>query len=198
MKCTCKEVELTGAASLSFGDGWIHSAMSPCFKAQPPSPTPDNERIYPCSKCGKLRTKAEGGTIFAACDDCWDDKFKSQTPETDAISFVIASGDWIKETDCTDCALNHARKLERERDEANARASSAISTLAIEAISRRKAESDLTLTRKVADSFPSTIHGKSLRRYMFEQFPACDGHIPFMEFCGKLEQALADYNQLKQ
>ena len=30
------------------------------------------EPTYPCSKCGKLRTKAEGGTIFTVCDGCWD------------------------------------------------------------------------------------------------------------------------------
>lgn len=36
------------------------------------------ERIYPCVKCGKLRTKAEGGTIFTVCDECWDDYYGSQ------------------------------------------------------------------------------------------------------------------------
>jgi len=29
------------------------------------------ERRYPCEKCGRLRTKAEGGTTFTVCDDCW-------------------------------------------------------------------------------------------------------------------------------
>jgi len=32
----------------------------------------DSVRIYPCEKCGKLRTKDEGGTTFTFCDDCWD------------------------------------------------------------------------------------------------------------------------------
>ena len=32
------------------------------------------EEMYPCDKCGKLRTKAEGGTIFTVCDECWDKK----------------------------------------------------------------------------------------------------------------------------
>lgn len=27
---------------------------------------------YPCADCGALRTKAEGGTVFTICDDCWD------------------------------------------------------------------------------------------------------------------------------
>jgi DNA-directed RNA polymerase subunit RPC12/RpoP len=30
------------------------------------------EPLYPCAKCGKARTKAEGGTTFAVCDACWD------------------------------------------------------------------------------------------------------------------------------
>jgi hypothetical protein len=30
------------------------------------------EPTYPCADCGKLRTKAEGGTTFTVCDECWD------------------------------------------------------------------------------------------------------------------------------
>ena len=30
------------------------------------------EQRYPCDDCGVLRTKAEGGTVFTVCDDCWD------------------------------------------------------------------------------------------------------------------------------
>ena len=33
-----------------------------------------DERIYPCADCGLLRSKAEGGTVFTVCDDCWDNK----------------------------------------------------------------------------------------------------------------------------
>lgn len=29
------------------------------------------EKENPCDKCGKARTKAEGGLIFTLCDDCW-------------------------------------------------------------------------------------------------------------------------------
>lgn len=29
------------------------------------------EPNYPCEKCGKGRTKEEGGTVFTVCDDCW-------------------------------------------------------------------------------------------------------------------------------
>ncbi len=31
----------------------------------------DSDRIYPCDDCGKLRTKAEGGTTFTVCEECW-------------------------------------------------------------------------------------------------------------------------------
>ena len=43
---------------------------------QPPTPrtgaSEGEERVYPCAKCGTLRTKAEGGTTFTVCDSCWD------------------------------------------------------------------------------------------------------------------------------
>lgn len=29
------------------------------------------DRIYPCDKCGLLRSKDEGGAIFTVCDACW-------------------------------------------------------------------------------------------------------------------------------
>ncbi len=32
----------------------------------------DDERIYPCDDCGKLRSKNEGGTVFTVCEECWD------------------------------------------------------------------------------------------------------------------------------
>ena len=30
------------------------------------------ETLYPCVDCGTLRTKAEGGTTFTVCDECWE------------------------------------------------------------------------------------------------------------------------------
>ncbi len=33
---------------------------------------PEPEAAYPCDKCRKLRTEAEGGTTFTVCDACWD------------------------------------------------------------------------------------------------------------------------------
>ncbi len=32
---------------------------------------PENDN-YPCTDCGKPRTKAAGGTTFTVCDECWD------------------------------------------------------------------------------------------------------------------------------
>ena len=36
------------------------------------APIDNDDRVYPCSMCGKLRSKNEGGTIFTVCDDCWE------------------------------------------------------------------------------------------------------------------------------
>ena len=38
----------------------------------------EGEKTYPCDKCGKLRTKAEGGTTFTVCDGCWDEHWGSK------------------------------------------------------------------------------------------------------------------------
>jgi hypothetical protein len=46
-----------------------------------PKGTKEEERIYPCAECGLLRTKAEGGTTFTVCDDCWENRFNRQKTE---------------------------------------------------------------------------------------------------------------------
>jgi hypothetical protein len=33
-----------------------------------------DKRIYPCVKCGALRSENEGGRIFTVCDNCWPKK----------------------------------------------------------------------------------------------------------------------------
>jgi hypothetical protein len=38
------------------------------------------EKLYPCKDCGTLRTKAEGGTTFTVCDDCWEKHYKKEKP----------------------------------------------------------------------------------------------------------------------
>ena len=49
-----------------------------------PSKETDDERIYPCIECGKMRSKAEGGTTFTVCDECWEStKSDPSQPEED-------------------------------------------------------------------------------------------------------------------
>lgn len=43
-------------------------------------PEPPAEPLYPCADCGKLRTKAEGGTTFTVCDECWDKHYSKSAP----------------------------------------------------------------------------------------------------------------------
>lgn len=35
----------------------------------------NDARIYPCEDCGKMRSRAEGGTTFTVCDACWDEHY---------------------------------------------------------------------------------------------------------------------------
>lgn len=54
-----------------------------------------DDRIYPCDRCGKLRSKAEGGTIFTVCDACWDALHSGWTDEmlrTLARNLAVAGG----------------------------------------------------------------------------------------------------------
>lgn len=43
-----------------------------------------SEKTYPCDKCGKPRTKAEGGTTFTICDECWAAAQPKKRPVSDA------------------------------------------------------------------------------------------------------------------
>ena len=47
------------------------------------------EETYPCVDCGKPRTKAEGGTTFTVCDECWDKRPKSNLATIQAQSARI-------------------------------------------------------------------------------------------------------------
>lgn len=40
----------------------------------------DDDRIYPCDDCGKMRSKNEGGTTFTVCDECWDKQHGKNKP----------------------------------------------------------------------------------------------------------------------
>lgn len=43
-------------------------------KDKPPS---NEDRIYSCDKCEKMRSKDEGGTTFTLCDECWSKLYPS-------------------------------------------------------------------------------------------------------------------------
>lgn len=52
---------------------WFTSGYAIVKKPIQPTKQEDlNARIYPCMRCGTLRSKAEGGTTFTVCDECWD------------------------------------------------------------------------------------------------------------------------------
>lgn len=57
-------------------------------------PSPATEPTYPCNKCGKLRTKAEGGTTFTVCDDCWSAKEVKES-EGCTVQVINQKGDLI-------------------------------------------------------------------------------------------------------
>jgi hypothetical protein len=38
----------------------------------------NQESVYPCAECGKLRTKDQGGTTFTVCDACWDKPIRAR------------------------------------------------------------------------------------------------------------------------
>lgn len=45
----------------------------------------DDERIYPCADCGKMRSKNEGGTVFTVCDECWDKRHPKKSSSKDQL-----------------------------------------------------------------------------------------------------------------
>jgi hypothetical protein len=78
----------------------IKSLATPTFSGE-------KEKQYPCVDCGKLRTKDEGGTTFAVCDECWEKKYKpTEQKEIKVLCFSCeyqASCDPIsKHTECSD------------------------------------------------------------------------------------------------
>jgi hypothetical protein len=65
---------------------------------QPGEPQPPNDpAIYACVKCGKMRTKTEGGTTFSVCDECWDKNHpkQPQTPSELAINIAEIVTEWL-------------------------------------------------------------------------------------------------------
>ena len=55
----------------------------------------NGKQLYSCVECGVLRTKAEGGTVFTVCDDCWD---KHHSPcETTGAKLLSATREQLIE-----------------------------------------------------------------------------------------------------
>lgn len=40
----------------------------------------ENDTLYLCQNCGLKRSKAEGGNVFAVCDECWDYYYSPRLP----------------------------------------------------------------------------------------------------------------------
>ena len=59
---------------LAYANGWCASSDGKPLILKSQRKDQKGEKKYPCAKCGKLRTKAEGGTIFTVCDTCWEEK----------------------------------------------------------------------------------------------------------------------------
>lgn len=68
--------EAEGLLLLSHGRLRIHQEKDLADNIQafltPTPPTEPKKELYPCDTCGTMRTKAEGGTTFTVCDECWD------------------------------------------------------------------------------------------------------------------------------
>jgi hypothetical protein len=75
----------------------------------PPTTAGRGEAIYPCADCGVLRTKAEGGTTFTVCDECWGKHYGKPPPQAQCET-CRGSGEWrhpalddMGPLECPDC-----------------------------------------------------------------------------------------------
>jgi hypothetical protein len=55
---------------------------------------PVEEPLYPCDKCGTLRTKSQGGTVFTVCDTCWEECWEDKKRTKQASVPKIAPQDY--------------------------------------------------------------------------------------------------------
>ena len=80
---------------------WTGNEMGMVFVDVPThqEPKKDSEAIYPCLGCGVMRTKAEGGTTFTVCDDCWDKQYPKR-PKKMTVEDELAKVLWGKESKC--------------------------------------------------------------------------------------------------
>lgn len=82
--------------------------------------------LYACKRCGKLRTKEEGGAIFSICEGCWDkiDRLKEEIKKLNEYNSVCTVHGNPSCLDCSaECsnAIAENKKLKeqiRRKDEA--------------------------------------------------------------------------------
>lgn len=60
------------------------------------------DRIYPCDGCGKMRTKAEGGTTFTLCEECWKNHYPPEPSPSDGEQ---------KADTCTSCGYTRRHSI---------------------------------------------------------------------------------------
>lgn len=78
-----------------------------CFVGDP-RPLNERERIYQCAVCGVMRSKAEGGTTFTVCDECWDAELVARVvplPSGLLASAGDYDGSWRRLVDIIDGAF---------------------------------------------------------------------------------------------
>jgi len=84
VSCNTKNCKLYSSKAEQNCNG-INSGVSPSINDCPKyTPEVIRDGLYPCDDCGKMRTKAQGGTTFTICDVCWDKRFKHPQPPGDA------------------------------------------------------------------------------------------------------------------
>ncbi|MBK8006787.1 MAG: hypothetical protein IPK12_23645 [Gemmatimonadetes bacterium] len=114
METATKPVEDTPALLVTV-DEFCERITDAIRRALPATPAPETEPTYPCVECGKLRTKAEGGTTFTVCDACWD-KAKPPAPGPSA------EGPWYPHFNGLEWTLRHRTDRMAQWSEADARA----------------------------------------------------------------------------
>jgi len=72
------------------------------------------ERQYPCAKCGVMRSKTEGGTIFTVCDECWPTQPSPRSTVANLLRDVAAGIRVLRDRDGLD--VPEAVILERARN----------------------------------------------------------------------------------
>ena len=157
-----------------------------------------------CRVCGKLEEPSlveSGVCIFCIAKE----HLKSLTETRAALhKCYAATGHEVGDLDDFMALLdreNHAvlavQEMRRELDKAEEVAEAMTKYAGKEAevikkLTTLRAEKESLALRCHAyrEALEQKIQGRTLRQYMFEQFPATDGHIPFMVFCGRQEQAI--------